>query len=490
MKTFHFDRIDRRRLVISSIVGGTAMLTTKQSLRAATETDQPATLLAQNSSSNVPMFRGDSAHTGVMAGPGPDAWNGVETIWKSVTEHRAVSPSVVDGVLYSGPLSLQVEQGGDWLDHLCAFDANDGTQLWHFNIVSFNSAPAVVDGVVYVGGYGKLFAIDAKDGTKRWHYGNEGNSFSSPTVVDGVVYVGSYGGNLYAIDAQDGTERWHYSTGVDHAFSSPAVIDGVLFAANNDGNLYAVDAQEGTERWRFKIGDEVSEYFDAGYFETTPAVADGVVYVGNDVGVLYAFDAKNGTEKWHFEAPVEYKYFISPAVADKVVYVGSNNGILYAIDANDGTERWQFKTRWGKASSPTIADGVVYVCMGDLYAVEAKSGSERWHLSGDGGSAPLVVANSMIYAGVSRGLWVFGAQIPQLSVGGTAQVTKKTTLRGGPSTTAVARAELDPDTNVTITDESTTTGDIVWWPVKVNQTGDQGWVEASKLEPLTSGTAA
>ena len=46
---------------------------------------------------------------------------------------------------------------------------------------------------------------------------------------------------------------------------------------------------------------------------------------------------------------------------------------------------------------------------------------------------------------------------------------------------------LEPDTVVTITGEAVTTGNLVWLPVMIEETGDQGWVEASKLEPLTSG---
>ncbi|MGB3307882.1 MAG: hypothetical protein WBA63_16965 [Thermomicrobiales bacterium] len=69
-------------------------------------------------------------------------------------------------------------------------------------------------------------------------------------------------------------------------------------------------------------------------------------------------------------------------------------------------------------------------------------------------------------------------------------MAETTFLRGGPAPTAVERAELKPDTFVTLTSESETAGNVVWWPVTVDETGDQGWVEASKLEPLTSGPSA
>lgn len=46
---------------------------------------------------------------------------------------------------------------------------------------------------------------------------------------------------------------------------------------------------------------------------------------------------------------------------------------------------------------------------------------------------------------------------------------------------------VDEDTVVTIIDESESSGDVVWWPVLVNEAGERGWVDASVLELLTSG---
>ncbi|QVQ54083.1 PQQ-binding-like beta-propeller repeat protein [Spiractinospora alimapuensis] len=49
------------------------------------------------------------------------------------------------------------------------------------------------------------------------------------------------------------------------------------------------------------------------------------------------------------------------AVTDGVVYVGTRAGGLYAVGADEGVAMW--RTQVGSAiwSSPTVADGVVYV---------------------------------------------------------------------------------------------------------------------------------
>lgn len=53
--------------------------------------------------------------------------------------------------------------------------------------------------------------------------------------------------------------------------------------------------------------------------------------------------------------------YSSPTVANGVVYIGSDDGKLYAFDARTGMRRWTALTGKGIFSSPAVADGVVYV---------------------------------------------------------------------------------------------------------------------------------
>ena len=84
----------------------------------------------------------------------------------------------------------------------------------------------------------------------------------------------------------------------------------------------------------------------------------------------------------------------SPTVADGVVYVGSFDGHLYALDAGSGALRWKFATegvsidlpkagfdRRSVQSSPAVtADLVVIGCRdGRLYGVDRATGKERWN---------------------------------------------------------------------------------------------------------------
>lgn len=105
MTTSRFGRANRRRFVASSVIGGVAILTAGQSLRAEPRTSQAPMLLLQGGvSSDVTMFRGNAARTGEMPGAGPDALKGVEVLWSFEISGDFLSPTlaVVDGLVYVG----------------------------------------------------------------------------------------------------------------------------------------------------------------------------------------------------------------------------------------------------------------------------------------------------------------------------------------------------------------------------------------------------
>src|SRR5688500_6223067 len=168
---------------------------------------------------DVPMYRGNPARTGQMPGPGPEG--------------------------------TPVER-------------------WRYQVEGeIHSAPAVVGGVLYVGGGdGGVYALDAATGAERWRFDADNPVSSSPAVAAGLVYVGSDDGTLYALDAASGAERWRFpGTRPD---ASAAVADGIVYVGSEDGFLYALDAATGEEAWRAALGDAASR---------SAAVADGIAYV-------------------------------------------------------------------------------------------------------------------------------------------------------------------------------------------------------------------
>jgi outer membrane protein assembly factor BamB len=211
--------------------------------------------------------------------------------------------------------------------------------------------------------------------------GSAGSTFfSPPAVANGVVYAGTGDGQLYAyaVGCASGgntcSPLWTASGGGDGLYS-PAVANGVVYVGSaNDNKLYAYDAAgvtgcNGTPKvctplWTATVGGL--------WITSEPSIADGVVYVGSQDSKLYAYDAAgvtgcNGTPKvctplWTSTAGTGWVE--SPAVANGVVYVGVGNVLYaYAVGCASGggtcTPIWTATT--GGVTSPAVADGVVYV---------------------------------------------------------------------------------------------------------------------------------
>jgi polyvinyl alcohol dehydrogenase (cytochrome) len=127
---------------------------------------------------------------------------------------------------------------------------------------------------------------------------------------------------------------------------------------------------------------------------------------------FYTEDAKINVESarglrvaWTFDAGA---YVAStPAVADGVVYIQSPRG-TFALDAATGAERWR-NAAVGGTSSPTIVDGELYVNDGGsvLHRLDPASGEELWraaidpHPAAAGFSSPVVAGELVIVGSAS-----------------------------------------------------------------------------------------
>jgi hypothetical protein len=64
----------------------------------------------------------------------------------------------------------------------------------------------------------------------------------------------------------------------------------------------------------------------------------------------------------------------SPTVADGKVYVGSNDNKLYCLNALNGAFIWSYRTNGPIHSSPSVANGVVYIGSFDTKVYAFSSG--------------------------------------------------------------------------------------------------------------------
>jgi outer membrane protein assembly factor BamB len=252
---------------------------------------------------------------------------------------------------------------------------------------TIQSTPALVGDTLYVSCFdGKLYALDAASGKQRWAASTKGALFSSPVVADGLVYVGSMDHGFYAFDAKSGRQRWRFDAGTP-LFAAAGVQDGVVcFGANE--KIFGVDARTGAKLW-----EQPAE----GFFQSKAAAADGVFYLGSWGNTLYALDAKTGAPRWTAKmgragggtGALSFYYspaITSPTVAEGRVYVCTNDGLLHAVDTATGKDVWAVRAPQGGDtfgySSPLYAGGRIYLGglgkRGDVYALNAKTGELIW----------------------------------------------------------------------------------------------------------------
>ncbi|HEV2079561.1 MAG TPA: PQQ-dependent dehydrogenase, methanol/ethanol family [Allosphingosinicella sp.] len=131
---------------------------------------------------------------------------------------------------------------------------------------------------------------------------------AAPIVVDGVMFVSGWDGYVWAFDAATGKELWRYQHAVPldvplccgNVNRGVAVAKGRVFYSSPDGVLYALDARTGEPVWKQSWLDP-----RAGESSTmAPLVVKNMVIVGSsgaEYGVrghIDAFDIDSGRRIW------------------------------------------------------------------------------------------------------------------------------------------------------------------------------------------------
>jgi outer membrane protein assembly factor BamB len=304
-------------------------------------------------STNWPMEHFDAGRSGV---------NPFETILNAGNVDQLVqdwSQPIGNRRVFSESVALAVWGGMVFAGSphaLSTFDAESGELIWRRRF-GIDATPAVVDGVVYMGGSNwgnppqSVVALSAATGATLWRFGTGWTVESSPAVVDGVVYVGSEDGYMYALDAVSGQVIWAQQLweGLT-VMSTPTVAQGIVYVST--GELHALDAATGVPIWQSSCHGGLN----AGVGVT---VVGGVVYAASFPGfVAYvcAWDAATGQLIWD----VNVEYGVSDLVTDGHTLYGVSDRTLFALDADSGIEVWHQDTG-GSLTYLSLANGVLYV---------------------------------------------------------------------------------------------------------------------------------
>lgn len=254
-----------------------------------------------------------------------------DELWQTRVADR-VSGGLGDG----GELLLM---GGD--AEVMAVAKADGSVRWRAEVSSEVLAPPVRSGEVVVVRTidGGVYGLAAGDGRQLWEHHQEaplltlrGNS--APAVADGTVVIGGDNGRLVALDLDSGEKRWEQAVSVPRGrtdLERMADVDGrivirdhVVYAASYQGRLVAIALDEGSLLWTRDL---------ASYTGVT--AGGGALFVVDDHADLWAVSARNGASLWR-QTALHGRRLSVPAVQGDYLVVGDLEGYLHWLEGADG----------------------------------------------------------------------------------------------------------------------------------------------------------
>ena len=216
---------------------------------------------------------------------------------------------------------------------------------------SFEAAPIVVDGVMYVSGWdGYVWALDAATGEMLWQYQQMipidtplccGNVNRGVAVAGGRVYFATQNGYVVALDAVTGKLVWQTAfadvRAGESATMAPLVVKNMVIVGSSGaeygvrGHIDALDLATGARIWRrYAIpakGEPGSETWNGDAWERG----------GGTAWITGTYDPDLDTLYWGTGNP--------GPVFDDQPRRGSNlyTDCVLALNPNDGSIRWHFQ---------------------------------------------------------------------------------------------------------------------------------------------------
>ena len=199
----------------------------------------------------------------------------------------------------------------------------------------------------------KVELFTTKDGKAGWKTRIPGGrALATPAVVDGMVYLGGGFGSreFYAFHADTGKPAWGLSLS-DDGPTAAVVAEGRVVFNTESCTLFVVDAKTGKQLWSRWLGDPLL---------SQPAVHAGVVYMaypGSGGHRLIALGLDHGEKKW--EVPIAGDIISAPVVDGDSVYLTTFDGTVYRYDLAKGELKW--KQAMQATSAPWIENGELHV---------------------------------------------------------------------------------------------------------------------------------
>ena len=307
-----------------------------------------------------PSWRADPTHSSTA----PFGPSNLSLTWKFATKGSVISsPSVVDGIVYVGSQDKNIYALGAW----------SGSLIWNFTTQhAVESSPAVANGKVYTGGDdGYVYCLDAYNGKLIWNTfvnGDQPFTFgsvvlkSSPAISDGKVYVGSLDGYMYALDANNGNIVWRTKTD-GPIESSPAVADGAVYFTSEEpaaAALFKLDVATGDVVWKLELPYE-HQYQGGTQMLGSPSVANGMVFASSNLRTYYGVNATTSNIEWKFTDPNAGEFILSTPIYVKGELFVVDKFNIACLNASNGDTVWSSFTGDELNIAPSYSDGKIYV---------------------------------------------------------------------------------------------------------------------------------
>jgi alcohol dehydrogenase (cytochrome c) len=354
-------------------------------------------------------------------------------------EFLSGSPVTWNGVVYTGTA------GGDWgvRGRVMAFSAEDGRELWRFNLIPTGNEPGadtwLVKKSVLTGGGGTWtsFALDVTRDELAIPVGNPAPDLNAEYRPGDNLYTDS----VVILDARTGALKWYHQMkahdGVDHDLGASPVIfrtpnlQDIMVIAGKDGMLVGLDwvthdvlyktpvttienenaipTEQGVHvcpgllggvEWNGPAYDPVKNNLYVGsvdwcsVFKKGPPkyVAGELFYGGEPIldppstasGWIVSVNAENGKVNWKYHAEAPVVGGVTPT-AGGLVFSGDIKGNFFALDSNTGQVLFKQPTQG------MIAGGVLTYAVNGKQYVAFTSGNVSRITFGELGDPTLIV---------------------------------------------------------------------------------------------------
>jgi outer membrane protein assembly factor BamB len=316
---------------------------------------------------------------------------------------------------------------------ICLLSCSQPIHLdWHTTLPGPSvSTPLVAPDFIAVG-HEQGLSILALDGKIRCTFTTHRDVISAPKTDGKNVFFGSTNYVFYAV-TPDCREVWKFPTG-DRIKSDPLVTAGRVFVTSYDGHVYALNAETGEKLW----------VFPAASLPVAGAPSDDKTEVTSSAKAKQKAKARRGKKAEVVEAPPpqtptnapaapvvpgDFSYS-SPTIADGLLYVGNLDHVLYVLEAQTGVLKWRFEAEAPITSSPLVRDGLVYFGSNDnnVYAIDTATAKVVWKMATrDWVNSSPTLAEGVLYIGsndrhvyaidavTGQPLWTFDTQGPAVA---------------------------------------------------------------------------